>query len=243
MREPLLYSYCVRHDDGAAPNPFWGVCTLVICKPDIRRTAQVGDWVVGTGSVNAPDGKGGLRDLSGRLVYAMRVTNKLPMADYDKHCRKKLRGKIPDWDSKKQKKRVGDCIYDFGGRTVKMRPGVHGPENMAKDLRGKFALLSTDFYYFGCKPILLPASLRGIVKDTQGHRNHENAEYFERFVTWIRKQKKGVNADPQMWTDAAFESCGRRRAEDDDDERLGGCDKAEEGKARISRVTRSRGNC
>jgi hypothetical protein len=38
-----LYSYCIPVDDGAAPNPFWDICTLVICKPVIRRTAQIGD--------------------------------------------------------------------------------------------------------------------------------------------------------------------------------------------------------
>jgi hypothetical protein len=72
-RVPRLFSYVLRKDDGAAPNPFWGVCTLAICKPVIRRTAEVDDWVVGTGSKRAPDG----RDLSGTVVYAMRITKKL----------------------------------------------------------------------------------------------------------------------------------------------------------------------
>lgn len=34
---PTLYTYCIPYDDGAAPNPYWGICTLVICKPVIRR--------------------------------------------------------------------------------------------------------------------------------------------------------------------------------------------------------------
>ena len=63
-----LFTYTIPIDDGAAPNPFAGMCSLAICKPGIRRTAQVGDWVAGLGSKNAPSG-----DLSGRLVYAMRV--------------------------------------------------------------------------------------------------------------------------------------------------------------------------
>jgi hypothetical protein len=46
-----LFTYCIPYDDGAAPNPFWGLCTLAICKPSIRRVAKEGDWVVGTGSV------------------------------------------------------------------------------------------------------------------------------------------------------------------------------------------------
>ena len=45
---PNLFSYVLRYDDGAAPNPFWGTCTLAICKPAIRRKANLGDWVVGT---------------------------------------------------------------------------------------------------------------------------------------------------------------------------------------------------
>ena len=36
-----LFTYCILVDDGAAPNLFWGVCTLAICKPAIRRAAQV----------------------------------------------------------------------------------------------------------------------------------------------------------------------------------------------------------
>ena len=47
---PRLFSYCIPVDDAAAPNPFWGYCTLAICKPGHWRVAQVGDWVIGTGS-------------------------------------------------------------------------------------------------------------------------------------------------------------------------------------------------
>ena len=75
---PTLYSYVVRTDYGSAPNPFWGVCTLVICKPKIRRSAQVGDWIVGTGSANSPIG-----DIRGMMIYAMRVTDKMTMYEYE----------------------------------------------------------------------------------------------------------------------------------------------------------------
>ncbi len=29
---PKLYSYVVEHDNGHAPNPYFGVCTLCRCK-------------------------------------------------------------------------------------------------------------------------------------------------------------------------------------------------------------------
>ena len=40
-----IHSYVVRYDSGFAPNPFYGYCTLATCKPNIRRSADIGDWV------------------------------------------------------------------------------------------------------------------------------------------------------------------------------------------------------
>src|SRR5690349_17838620 len=84
-----LYSYCIPVDDGAAPNPFWGICTLAICKPVIRRVAKKGDWVVGTGSKEL--------GLENQVVYAMQITDVESMQQYDKHCSSELKEKIPIW--------------------------------------------------------------------------------------------------------------------------------------------------
>jgi hypothetical protein len=78
-----LFSYVVQTDYGSAPNPFWNACTLVICKPKIRRSARVGDWIVGTGPASSP-----LGDIRGMMVYAMQVTAKMPMPEYDAWARK-----------------------------------------------------------------------------------------------------------------------------------------------------------
>ena len=40
-----IYAYIVPVDDGAAPNPYGGVCTLAICKPNLRKIAKQGDWL------------------------------------------------------------------------------------------------------------------------------------------------------------------------------------------------------
>ena len=88
-----IYSYVLRHDSGAAPNPFWGVCTLVICKPPIRRTAAVGDWVIDTGSVKATCNDGQQHDLSASLLYAMKITQIMTMEEYDRQCGKGIAGK------------------------------------------------------------------------------------------------------------------------------------------------------
>jgi hypothetical protein len=159
-----LYSYCLRYDDGAAPNPYWGVCTLVICKPAIRRTAEIGDLIVGLGSANSPIG-----DISNYVVYAMRVTSKLTMKEYDQFCKTSLPKKIPHWRSRDYRLRMGDCIYDYTtGEHPKMRWGIHSENNRERDLSGKYALVSKQFYYFGNQPVDLPEYLHPIIPQLKG---------------------------------------------------------------------------
>lgn len=177
-----LYSYCLRYDAGSAPNPFWGVCTLVICKPAIRPTAREGDWVVGLGAAASPVG-----DISDRVVYAMGVTRRMSMRDYDSFCQQNRPEKIPDWGSDDFTRRVGDCIYDFSRpKRPIIRRGVHDERNREVDLGGVNALLSEDFYYFGDNPEPLPRHLLPIVHRTQGHRSRANVESAADFVAWIK---------------------------------------------------------
>ncbi|MFL5660153.1 MAG: hypothetical protein ACJ8BW_02250, partial [Ktedonobacteraceae bacterium] len=177
---PTLFSYCIPYDKGSAPNPFWGICTLAICKPRIRQTAEVGDWVVGTGSVTSP-----IRDVSGRVVYAMLVTEKMTMEEYDRFTQAELPGKIPLMNSADRCRRCGDSIYDYSTPTPSLRPGVHSENNQSTDLNGYYVLLSNHFFYFGDSPALLPEALLGIVKQGQGHKSRANAPYFDDFVRWI----------------------------------------------------------
>lgn len=187
---PTLFSYVVRDDAGSAPNPFWGVCTLVICKPRIRLKAQVGDWIVGTGSSRSPIGN--IRD---RVVYAMRVTDKMSMREYDDWAQEELPEKIPDWRGGDRRRRLGDAVYDFSELPPRVRKGgPHGLEHREHDLKGEYALLSEHFYYFGDHPEPLPDHLLGIIKRGPGHRSRENAPYFEPFVEWI----EGLEIKPNI---------------------------------------------
>lgn len=190
-----LYTYCIPYDDGAAPNPFWGICTLVICKPVIRRIAKKGDWVVGTGSKNSPIG-----DISKHVVYAMKITDKMTLEEYDKFCQKQYPNKIPDWDSKDWRRRLGDCIYDFSRSSPEMRKGVHNEGNKTRDLRGKNALISSHFYYFGDSPIEIPKCLHAIIKEGQGHKSQSNASHINNFLSWIKRQRLKPNKlyNPQL---------------------------------------------
>jgi hypothetical protein len=191
-----LYTYCLRYDDGAAPNPYWGVCTLAICKPAIRRKASVGDWVVGLGSTRSPCG-----DISSKVVYAMHVTQVLTMEEYDTYCQKHLPKKIPDWRSVDFRKKMGDCIYHYGKGRPLLRPSVHSKGNRRTDLSGRDVLLSDHFYYFGDKPVGLPDDLLRLVHSTQGHKSRANDRYAQRFVQWIEGEHFKRNAllgQPQL---------------------------------------------
>ena len=191
-----LFSYTISSDIGSAPNPFWGICTLTICKPVIRRVAKKEDWITGF-SGNA-------------VVYAMRVTEKRSLAEYDEYCKKKLPNKIPDWSSNDYRRKVGDCIYDYSVPDHPiLRASVHTEDNVSTDLGGASALLSDDFYYFGRDVVLLPTHLLPIVHK-RGHKSDANAPYISEFIDWIREHESTHNlvaADPQLKKELSRDGC------------------------------------
>jgi hypothetical protein len=79
-----LYSYVLVDDTGFAPNPFDGFCSLACCKPVIRRSSNIGDWVVGTGSKSSVG--------NDKLVYAMKISEKMDFNSYyqDKRFKNRL---------------------------------------------------------------------------------------------------------------------------------------------------------
>jgi hypothetical protein len=232
---PELFSYIVRYDDGAAPNPYWGTCTLVICKPAIRRKANVGDWIVGLGSKANPTRV----NYSGKIVYVMKVTRKMTMEAYNRYTNERLHNKIPVTpapgvklrrDSKEWRLRLGDSIYDFSQKGKPQRPGVHKRKNRITDMSGENALLSSEFVYFGDRAIPLPKSLRGILHRNQGHRSRLNADHLPAFLNWWKTNRKKfarnrVRGVPQWDVFASRKNLGAcaeaHMKEDKEDNRFG----------------------
>ena len=193
---PTLFSYVVRTDYGSAPNPFWDVCTLVICKPRIRRRAKlaIGSWARSAGS---PGG-----DIRGMVVYAMRVTDKMTMHEYETWAREHRPEKVPDLRNRDPRRHVGDAIYDFAEDPPRTQPSAHDDSNRDHDLSGEYALLSEHYYYFGDHPIALPEHLQGLVKRGPGHRGPENTPYLEPFVDWLtglQLQPNSLHGEPSEW--------------------------------------------
>jgi len=184
MKDAVLYSYCIPIDDGAAPNPYWKVCTLAICKPVIRRNAKIGDWVVGTGSKKY--------SMQNKVVYAMKITDVKTLRQYNTYCKTELPDKIPDVKSSELRRRAGDCIYYQSEGKLKQRKGIHNNQNYKTDVNGQNVLLSTEYYYFGSKPLKLPDHLIGLVKKGQGHKSRSNSIFVNDFIKWITKDNQAI---------------------------------------------------
>ena len=184
-----LYSYILTYDGGTTPNPFHGTCTLAICKPAIRRNAQLGDWIIATGPKRNPTCK--------KLIFAMQVTEIVPLEAYFRD--KRFKAKEPDMASADAVKRAGDNMYGrekADGPWVRI-PGPRVPEVFEKDVAGVNALLSTHFFYFGTKAIDFPTHLQSLIHNNQGHRNSFPEELIQQFTKWLEgAHKPGVHGEP-----------------------------------------------
>jgi hypothetical protein len=136
------------------------------------------------------------------MIYAMRVTAKMTMYEYEQWAREHRPEKVPSHRSSDSRRCVGDAIYDFIEDPPRTRPGLHDDNNRDHDLSGKYALLSEDYYYFGDHPIALPEHLQGLVKRGPGHRGPQNAPLVEPFVDWLTKlqlQPNSLHGHPPEW--------------------------------------------
>jgi hypothetical protein len=194
----------VARDYGFAPNPFFGVCTLATCKPRIRSVAQIGDWVVGTGSKT--------RKREKHIVYAMRVTGAMTFNQYWAGVR--FQGKKPNLQGSK-KQAFGDNIYSKSPHAKKwcqanshhsLTDGSPNPSNIAADTKTDRVLVSDDFVYWGGAGPRLPQRFlnHGPQHVTlcvgRNHKNNFPPEFVQEFVTWIRSlNEKGYAGEPLDW--------------------------------------------
>ena len=196
---PKLYSYIVARDYGFAPNPFYGFCTLATCKPQIRKRAEIGDWVIGTGSKS--------KGRHGYLVYAMRVTEAMSFDGYWTDSR--FDRKRPDMYAS-MKKAFGDNIYYRDQETDGWRQldshhshddGTRNNRNVQNDTQVDRVLVSNDFIYWGGSGPLLP-TFRGesVCHRTQGHRCRFRNKVVEEFTMWLLGfNERGYCGTPIEW--------------------------------------------
>ena len=171
------YVYKLTSDRGGAPcapPPREGdapLLTLSICKPAIRRTAGLGDRLLGITS----------RALAQRegyplcaVIYAARVTGAMDFGSY--------------YEAEGAYRSRPDCIYtlhaDEGTLVHSGRTRLHAePAYLARDVgrepqfRNARTLLCADFRYFGVEAVVIPARfplLRHMAEAIgQGHRVYD----------------------------------------------------------------------
>lgn len=182
-----VYMYVVDRDFGFAPNPFHGYCTLATCKPNIRNTAIVGDWILGVG--------GSRLKATGRCIFAMKVTEKMVFNSYWQDNR--FTDKKPVRNGSKRMI-VGDNIYCHNAQTGKWHQahshhshpnGKINHDNLNRDTKSPHVLISKHFYYFGIKaPSIPPRYLEQIGYQNQiGHRVFP-LNQAARLVNWLEKR-------------------------------------------------------
>jgi hypothetical protein len=199
-----LFTYIVNSDTGLAPNPFWGRLSLAVCKPKIRKAAKIGDWIIGTGSKNVKSKRKAYTDYSGKLVFAMKVSEIMTMKEYDIYCTNSLteiKNKIPS-GKKGWKTKIGDCIYKYptGGNSPILRHSLHSNKNRETDLGGLNVLLSDIFFYFGCKPKELHPRFSEVIKTGIGHTAFDDLDFVRDFECWVMTtfEKQSDFPDPQL---------------------------------------------
>jgi len=141
-----LFTYVVARDYGFAPNPFYGCCTLATCKPRIRATAAVGDWIVGTGAKTK-------YGLAGHLIFAMKVDEAVDFDSYWNDSR--FFSKKPVMNGS-LKQLYGDNIYHrLDGRWIQHNShhsfdaGEPNQRNIDRDTSANRLLISRKFVYYG----------------------------------------------------------------------------------------------
>jgi hypothetical protein len=187
------FSYVISRDYGFAPNPFFSMCTLATCKPDIRKSAQIDDWIFGTGSVAL--------NCKSKLIYAMQVTHKITYNEYWNNPIYNIKKPVMNGSLVQM---YGDNIYYKEDDNWIQVDSHHSNEdgsinnyNLKRDTSSENVLVSDNFYYFGKTPIKIPENLiTEVCKERQGFK-YVDEKIANSFLKYISDNyEKGYHNDP-----------------------------------------------
>ena len=131
-----VFSYIVARDYGFAPNPFYGVLTLATCKPVIRKTASIGDFIIGCSN----------KALGNKLIYMAKVSEILTFDQY---------WNDPRFAKKNHHDADGNWMQEDSHHTN--NDGTINPNNLKRDTSTTDKILvCNDFVYLGKSMINVP---------------------------------------------------------------------------------------
>ena len=199
-----VFAYRVEHDRGLAPNPFFGVCSLAVCKPRIRAKARCGDYIIGTSSYDqwkVP--RSGVT--GGGAVFIMRVT---AITDFD-HYYRDYPSKRPNMRGSRLR-RGGDAIYHRDPATgdwiqddsLHSHPGGSlSAGDLATDTGStENILLSNDFTYWGKQAPALPVRLSMFTRKEVREQHDFDPQDKAAFMAWAdARLGQGRVGEPIDW--------------------------------------------
>jgi len=195
-----LHSYVIARDYGFAPNPFHGVCTLATCKKLIRKHANVGDWVIATGSAE--------NHRTGQLVCAMKVSETMTFNAYWNESRFQVKKPVMNGS---RMRGYGDNIYHQGpdGEWAQadshhsLDGGVANLKNLNDDTETDQVLIADEFWYFGSSAPAIPPQFRGDGQADicvgRGHKVNFVDGLADDFLAWVHTLPSGCQGRPDRW--------------------------------------------
>ena len=201
-----LFSYAITRDFGFAPNPFHGFCTLATCKPKIRKSAKLGDWIMGIGGSSLPKVKR-------RCILLMKVEEKVSFQEYWEHERFSLKKPVRNGSRVQM---LGDNIYHKGGNGNWIQEDSHhsNPDGTPNDVNLRRDTGTTDqvlishcFLYFGDKAsyVALESIGYGNIRDYKKINFSDSKEARDLIASIFGKHKSYINmvvSDPCQFMDS-----------------------------------------
>ena len=175
-RVTRLFRYILASDTGMAPCIDDNLMTLATCKPKIRGSAHVGDWIAGFVPRPYP---------RGLLAYAGRVRAVLDVGSYERAYRGR-----------------SDAIYreEDNGTFERLRPDYHSePGAVEKDLSAPVLIFDSEAtWFFGNRPEKLPERLSHLAAAGRPTRVHDASEAdIAALETWLRSYwPAGIHGRP-----------------------------------------------
>lgn len=201
-----LYTYAITRDFGFAPNPFHGLCTLATCKPGIRKSAKVGDWVMGIGGST-------LRSVKRKCILLMKVSEKVSFQDYWDQERFSLKKPVRNGSRVQM---LGDNIYhrhENGGWRQEdshhSNPdGTPNTVNLSRDTgQTDQVLVSNYFLYFGdqAQAVDLDSIGYGRIRNYTKTKLSDSEEARNLITSMFREHRTSINllvSDPCQFMDS-----------------------------------------
>ncbi|MFM2597718.1 MULTISPECIES: hypothetical protein [Vibrio] len=199
-----LYAYAITRDFGFAPNPFHGSCTLATCKPRIRKSAKVGDWVLGIGGTK-------LKSVNRKCIVLMKVTEKMSFNDYWNEPRFSIKKPARNGSHVQM---LGDNIYHQDANNEWIQEDSHHSNadgsinftNLERDTNSDQVLISSHFYYFGEEAVDLDLASIGYhrIRDYKKialDKSLPAVELIKEIDQKFRSEKNLVISDPCQFSD------------------------------------------